>query len=388
MESPKAIQNSQESLAMKLHKLAFILHRYIGVTMGLLLLVIGLTGSSLVFWKEIDHARNLPLMQVVPQGERVSLDSILKPVQSAYPNLKLTYIGLPRQPEGTYEVGMESKAEKWTDVYVNPYTGAILGSRQWDHSLMGIVYELHYTLLAGQVGEKVIGVCGLLLLLLGITGLILWPGWRRLVAGFKIRWHSPSRLVNYDLHKVVGILAIVFLSLLAFTGTVMSFYTEFEGAVYWLTGTPKPQVPTSTLVAGQPPTSLDAILHKADAALPGAATTYISLSGEPDGAVEVGKKFSQEALETGRSSVYLDRHSGEILRVENAFKVPLATRILNSQLSLHNGSYGGLSMRILYVFIGLTPAALFITGLTLWWHRQWDKAHRHEAVRQAKRRQV
>ncbi|HEY9844787.1 MAG TPA: PepSY-associated TM helix domain-containing protein, partial [Candidatus Caenarcaniphilales bacterium] len=164
---------------MKLRKLAFTLHRYVGVMMGLLLLVIGLTGSSLVFWKEIHHARNLSLMQVVPQGERVTLDSILGPVQQAYPDWQLTSITLPRQPKGTYELGMQAKDDQRLDVYVNPYTGVLLGSRQWGHTLMSFVYKLHYTLLAGKAGEKIIGTCGLLLLLLSVTGLILWPGWKK-----------------------------------------------------------------------------------------------------------------------------------------------------------------------------------------------------------------
>lgn len=58
---------------MKLRKLAFTLHRYIGVMLGLLLVLIGLTGSLLVFGNEIDRFLNLQLLQVTPQGQRVSI---------------------------------------------------------------------------------------------------------------------------------------------------------------------------------------------------------------------------------------------------------------------------------------------------------------------------
>ncbi|CAA9304505.1 Uncharacterized iron-regulated membrane protein; Iron-uptake factor PiuB [uncultured Leptolyngbya sp.] len=373
---------------MKLRKLTFTLHRYVGVMLGLLLLVIGLSGSSLVFWKEIHHSRNLSLMQVAPQGERVTLDSILEPVRQAYPNWQLTGIFLPRQPTDTYEVRMQANKDQRIDVYVNPYTGELLGSRQWGQTLMSFVYKLHYTLLAGKIGEKIIGTCGLLLLLLCMSGLILWPGWKKLGTGFKIRWRSPARLVNYDVHKVVGLLSVVFLSLTAFSGAGLIFYTEFEGVVYWLTGTPKLPEATSTLVAGKPPIALDAVLQKADAALPGGEITYIRLPQEPDGAFQVAKKLPQEAHPNGGSSVYLDQYSGEILRVDNAQEASLANRILNALFPLHIGAYGGLGMRIFYVFLGLAPVTLSATGFVLWRHRQWDKARRQEAIRQAERQQA
>ena len=142
-----------------------ILHRYVGVLFGLLILVISVTGSILVFHKEIDHALNPHLFQVVPQGEfawqtlrdRVSLDSVLQIVHSAYPDMKLSYIDLPRKPDAVYTVGMASKKDEFIYAYVNPYTGAILGTQQWGRSLMTFVYDIHFALLAGKVGEKVVG---------------------------------------------------------------------------------------------------------------------------------------------------------------------------------------------------------------------------------------
>lgn len=356
---------------MKLRFLAFTLHRYVGVMVGILVTIIGLTGSLLVFYQEIDHSLNPQLFQVVPQGKQVSSDSILKPVRQANPDLKLDSIELPRQPEETYKVWMKSKDDKWVQVYVNPYTGAILGSRQWGRTLMTFIYDIHITLLAGSVGEIVVGICGILLLLLSVTGLILWPGWRRFATGFKIRWHSPAQLVNYDIHKVGGILSVVFLVLIASTGAGMIFHTQAEQAVHGLLGTPKPPEPKSTLVASQPRMALDAVLQKADAALPGATTTYISLPDKPDGAITVSKKLPQEVTPSGRSSVAVDQYSGKVLWVENSLEAPLATRIMNALFPLHIGIYGGLRMRILYVLIGLTPAVLFITGFALWWSQTY-----------------
>jgi len=361
---------------MKLRKSALILHRVVGVMVGLLLIVIGLTGSALVFWHEIDESLNPQLMHVVPQGDRISPDAILKPVQTSYPSLKLDSIDLPQKPDATYKVWLKSKDDKWINTYVNPYTGAILGQRQWGRTLMTFIYDIHITLLAGEVGGIVVGICGILLLLLGVTGLIVWPGWKQFAQGFKIRWKSPVQLVNYDIHKVGGILSAVFLLVIASTGAAMIFYTQFEGAVYSLTGTPKPPEPKSTLIANSPPMAVDTILQKANAALPGGEITYVSLPTEADGFFRVAKKLASEATPHGRSRVYLDQYSGEVLGVENALEAPLANRILNALFPLHIGLYGGLAMRILYLFIGLAPAVLSITGFAIWWSKTYAVRNR------------
>lgn len=190
---------------MKLRKLVLTLHGYVGVTIGLLLVIIGLTGSSIVFHEEIDRAINPQLMQVVPQNESVSIDAVLASVLKANPSSTPQFIQLPQQLDATYKVTLKSSGDRSIEFYANPYTGAILGSRQWEHSLMGFLYTLHFKLLAGDIGSIIVGICGVFLILLGITGLILWTGWRRLIAGFKIRLSSPRPLVNYDLHKVAGV---------------------------------------------------------------------------------------------------------------------------------------------------------------------------------------
>lgn len=373
-------------LKRKLRQPALILHRYAGVIAGILLVIIGLTGSSLVFSEELDYFLNPQILQVIPKDKRVPLETVLSNVREAHPHLKAHRIIVPQKLEGVYTVMVESPSKEYTDVYVNPYSGTILGSRPWKQTLGGFLIELHVNLFAGNFGEKVVGVCGLLLLLLSLTGMILWPGWKRLVPGVKIRWKAPNRLVNYDIHKVVGILSLLFLALLALTGVAMTFYEMADPAVNWLTRTPPtPDPPTSQLIAGATPMALDEVLHNADAALAGAETTKIFPAKTPEAAVNVWKKSPQDAHPYGSSYVYLDQYSGVVLRVENSLEVPPNTWVWNQIYLLHIGTFGGLTTRVLYAVVGLSPIALSIKGFVLWRHRQWDRAHRQEGTRQAKR---
>jgi len=373
----------------KLREPALILHRYAGVIAGILVVIIGFTGSVLVFAGELDHFWNPQLLQVVPQDKQVPLQTILNTVREAHPDLKAHRIIIPQKPDGAYTVMMESPSEKYIDFYVNPYSGAVLGSRPFQETLGGFLIELHVNLFAGDVGAKVVGISGLLLLLLSITGMILWPGWKRLAPGIKVRWQAPNRLVNYDIHKVVGIFSLLFLALLAVTGVALTFQEMAEPVVNWLTRTsPIPDPPTSQLVAGATPMALDELLQNADAALPGEETTKIFPAKTPEAAVDVWKKSPQDADPYGSSRVYLDQYSGVVLRVENSLEVPLNSWVWNQIYLLHIGTFGGLVTRVLYTVVGLSPIALSITGFILWRHRQWDRARRQESIRQANRQQA
>ncbi|MEH2339615.1 PepSY-associated TM helix domain-containing protein [Nostoc sp.] len=77
------------------------------------------------------------------------------------------------------------------DVLLNPYTGEILGTHQPTGDWLDIVGRLHVGSVAGDTGIIVYGIIGLLMFILSATGIFLWPGWRSLAAGFKIKL-NPS----------------------------------------------------------------------------------------------------------------------------------------------------------------------------------------------------
>jgi len=367
---------------MKLRQIALVLHRYVGVTVGILLAIVSLTGSLLIFWKEINVFLNPQMFQVVPQGDRVSVQFVVDTVRSAYPDWQLSFMELPRTLNSVYKVQMLLNNGGRAFIYLDPYTGSVLGSQEWGRTVMSFIYDFHISFLGGKAGETVVGICGLLLLLLSVTGLILWPGWKKLRAGFAIRWHSVPQLINYDIHKVGGILSCVFLIAIASTGTAMTFENQFKSAVYSLAGTPKPPKLKSTIVANSPTIAADIVLQKADLALPSGKSLSITFPREPQGTFLVRKKLVGDIHPNGSSNVYLDRYSGEALRVENSFTANAASRIIISWFPIHIGAFGGLTTRILYVFIGFTPTLLSLTGLALWRRRQWRLAQRREANRQ------
>lgn len=352
----------------------FSIHRYLGLVVGLIAVIIGLTGSILVFYPEMNsYFITQKIGVITPQGQQASVSSVVESVKKAYsdrPDIKVESLQMPKKADKPYKFWVSSADDKWTEVFVNPYTTEVMGTMESEKTFLGIVYRLHYELLAGKIGLVIAGIVAFFMFVLSFTGIVLWPGWRRLISGFKIKWNAHIKRVNFDIHKVTGIVVAIFLGIIGLTGFGWNFYEHTEPLIYAATFTPKPPEPVSQPIPGKAPLTLEELISKADEALPGAATVGLSLPQKPESAVTVRKRFPEEATIFGSSRVYLDQYSGKVLQVENALQPSRANAILNSFFPLHTGMFGGLPMRIFYIFVGLAPLILFVTGFIMWQHRR------------------
>ncbi|MHC5738013.1 PepSY-associated TM helix domain-containing protein [Nostoc sp.] len=364
----------------KIRDIIFYLHQYIGFFVGLVLVIVGLTGSLLVFEQDFDRFMiSQQYGQITPQQVQLSPESVLNTIEAKYAarsDLHLFRIYLPDTSSSPYVGQLSSTDEQRIEVFVNPYTGKIIGERISDNTLIGMLLKLHYSLMAGETGTMFVGIAAFLMCILTVTGLVLWPGWRKLITGFKIKFDAHPKRVNFDIHKVAGIVSVVFLLLTGFTGFCWNFYDLAEPIIYAVTFTPIPSELVSRPIPGKSAFGLTEQLKIADAALPGAVTKSIYLPGKPEDALQIRMKLPQESSDYGDSNVYLDQYSGKVLRVDNALKMPLGDRILNYFTPLHYGTFWGLPSRIFYVFVGLAPLILSVTAFVMWKHRYRGKSIR------------
>jgi uncharacterized iron-regulated membrane protein len=362
-----------------LRQFTFPLHRYISLYIGVILVIVGLTGSALVFRHELDRSlTSFQFGQVVPQEQRLSPDLIISKIQAEFPaqDIKITSIDMLPDPSIPYTAKVKSPEEKQTEVFVNPYTGEILGKRQEKNRIFKWILQLHDKLLIGKPGKIIVGTAAFLFLVINITGLLLWTGWRNLAKGFSIKLDGHPKRANYDIHKVVGIVAVIFLSLTAFTGFLWSFKLD-KPLISLFVSMPVEENPEKLelqTTSEKAPLSVMELLQKADAALPGAVTTRVKLPEKPKEALKVHKKFLQENWEFGHSEVSLNPYTGEILKVKNGLNLPLHERIKHIFDEVHYGTFLGLPTRILYVFVGITPLILYGTSLVMYNLRPKPKA--------------
>jgi uncharacterized iron-regulated membrane protein len=353
---------------MKLRQLLFQVHLYAGLIVGLLLAVIGLSGSALVFGDELDRVLHPALRRVVPAGTPAPLAQVIAAVAESQGGRLPRHLRVPGAEDVPLEAWMDSHGE--LKVYVNPYSAEVLGTRSAGQSLVGSLRSLHVSLFAGRVGERLVGVSGLTLIALCLSGLGLWwPGSRKLSAGLSLRRPLRWRRANHDLHKLGGLVSLVVLLLAGLTGAALVFPAPFEQALRLAAGAPPRSAPPAPGPSTGEPLPLDVLLAQADQAMPGARTTRIDLPSSPNEALRVRKRFPQEPHPNGMSFVHVDPHGGGVLRAESALEAAWPARLMALRYPLHIGTLGGAATRLLAVLTGLFPAGLFLPGFFLWMAR-------------------
>lgn len=355
---------------MSFRKILLKIHLYLGLTVGLLFALSGLTGSLLVFGEEIDAVLNPQLLHVEPQNSRASFAAVEQNVLEKFPDEKINRIKMPLDSEGVYEFWMNPGGD--LRIYVNPYTAEITGSRSFSRTFRGFLFNLHSQLLSGNTGKTIIGTSAFFFLILGITGILLWwRGWRKVKRGLTINYKANWKRINFDTHNAVGFFAFIFLSISAFTGIHLIFNAPFEKTVNWLTTTPnRLPPPLSQKIIDKKTLSLGEIKNLSDQIWKEADTVWIYPPADENAAFMVRKKFPTENHPSGKSFLYFDQYSGKLLRADNALKSPAATHFINNLYPIHIGRIGGFITKLLQVLVGLTPAILLLTGSLMYWNRK------------------
>ncbi|WP_415908744.1 PepSY-associated TM helix domain-containing protein [Oleiharenicola sp. Vm1] len=346
------------------------LHSWLGLAAGLGLLVIGLSGSLLVFHEELEALFNRELVRVepTPAGRR-PLDALLADAQRQLPEHEITgwlpQWDEPRHADVLYVIRRGD--QEWLVATLDPYTGRLLASpRLGTTTLTGWLLELHYAFFADHAGLLLAAVLGLLLLVLGVTGGWLYREfWKNLLT---LRWRRGARILFSDLHKFVGITSVAFNLVLGFTGAYWNF-THVIGE--WLAGEHEQKKIEQRLYA--PTLSLDALARDAAQRLPGFRGNFLSLPSDPAApAVTLWGAIAPHGALTSPygSTVVYDASTGAHRSTNDLRAAGAWARIVDSFRPLHFGEFGGLPVKILWALAGLAPGMLAVTGFAIWWTRR------------------
>ncbi|WP_332367941.1 PepSY-associated TM helix domain-containing protein [Spirosoma telluris] len=199
-------------------KTVYSLHRISGLVGGLFILIITITGSILVVDRQVDNLLNPSQTHIKPVGQRQSYDRLLSAVHTQYPAAQIRSLQLSEShtDEAVRVDLMDKGAWKWIEM--NPYTGAILSARNADATLVRRARELHENLLLEPVGGFIMSLAGICLLASVLTGT--WYYRKSLLSVFKIgvRWNKSARIVYADIHKWLGVIALLFMLMMSATG--------------------------------------------------------------------------------------------------------------------------------------------------------------------------
>ncbi|HTH11872.1 MAG TPA: PepSY-associated TM helix domain-containing protein [Acidovorax sp.] len=348
----------------------FTLHSWAGIVTGLLMFIVCFSGAVVVFKHEIDLWANPSLAQLPRTEKPAPLDAVLTQLHTRYPGATVESIALPDAVNPSYFAFVRERgapANTRTKVALRSDTGTVVGPV--DSQLGQYLRMLHVFLFFGP--RWIVGFLGVAMLVLIATGIVIH---RKILAElFTQRWGRSFRVVMSDLHKSAGIWGLGFHILIAATGAWMGLAPLFEQSYKYLaTGTPAAAAPKPARKAAAEATepvrmqSLDALHATAQQAVPGLQVRYVSMRRWGTETAEAGFTGNLSGHLASTARVDIDAATGATKKVHDPRTAGFWSLVNGLMEPLHFGDFGGLALKWLYFFLGMTPAFLSISGTLIW----------------------
>ncbi|MGF7082049.1 PepSY-associated TM helix domain-containing protein [Mucilaginibacter sp. UYCu711] len=355
-------------------KTLLFIHRWLGFTSGLVVVIVSITGCLFVFQDEIQDAIH-SYRKVEVQNKPYILPSRLKQIaQQQYPTGKpdfIAYYGEDR-PAAVY-TDLPKDGERV--VYINPYTGRALATENPQRNFFIVVEYIHlYLLLPPAVGGQIVGWSVVIFVVMMITGIILWWPKRKSdrKRSFTIKWGGRWRRVNYDLHNVLGFYAASIAIILAISGLAIAFQPVSDGIKFTAnlgkTYTKEAAIPVSDSLH-KPTTPVNAwdkafLYVKAKSPQAQMFTLY---SDDAKAANTIYLNAYYQSMHYYKSDLYeFDQFSGTPLKTVVHKDKSAGLKMNNMNYDIHVGQILGLTGKIIAFLASLICASLPITGFIIW----------------------
>ncbi len=367
-------------------KIIFWLHLIGGVTAGVIILLMSLTGVILTYERQMLEAADTPSF-TAPAGERLSVEQLAEKARAAAPNgAALSGLTLNSDP------AVPASASFGRDtVWLHPYTGEKLeagapGLRQFFRT----VTDLHrWIALSGDsrpTGKAITGAANLVFLFLVVSGLYLWfpRQWKwssfRPVLWFRGKLSGKAR--DWNWHNVFGFWSCVPLFFIVVTAALIS-YPWATGLLYRAFGETPPAQAGPPGGGGRPPErghtpaaspdirGLNALWDKAESESPGWQTISLRLPADKSAVFTVmGGHRGRPDL---RSTLTLDPQTAAVTASEKFDDFSPARKTRTWGRWLHTGEAGGAVGQTIAGIASLAGVILVWTGLALAWRRLLKK---------------
>ncbi|WP_205629945.1 PepSY-associated TM helix domain-containing protein [Dechloromonas denitrificans] len=357
-------------------------HLWPGMLLGAVFAVLGLSGSVLCFYPEIDLWLN-PAQQVAGSAPATfSVQQALDALHAARPDYGGAWrLEMPladgRPLSARYYRPPETAGRSFAPFMatLDPQTVTITSQRFWGDYAMTWLYNLHYTLLWEKPGRMAVGVVGLFSLLSLGSGLYLWwPAGSRWREALRVRIRPGIVRATYDWHTLGGIYGFVLLLVISFSGVFLALPEYGRPLVEAFSPLGRSATPHSADTRGDM-ISADLAVARAQAALPGAVLRWVETPATADSVFRLSFwQAGDPGYRFPRSNVWVDAYSGDVLAVRDWRREATGDVFLAWQHPLHNGEGFGLAGRLLASLAGLLPALLWVTGVMRWSQKRQARA--------------
>ncbi|MDM1246430.1 PepSY domain-containing protein [Acinetobacter sp. R933-2] len=390
-------------------KILFQLHWFFGITAGLILAIMGVTGAIYSYEQPIQKLINPDSYTVkIENRAKLTPTEIFQHFQYTQPEMKINSITIDQAPEASSSINIEKEgARKGFNIMINPYTAAVLPDIQ-GREFFQFIQKLHRTLTMGDLtigdftiknfGKQLTGASTLILIYFILSGLYLrWPKKHSVKQWLSIKPKLKGRNFLWDLHAVVGTWVVIFYLLLALTGLYWS-YDWWRSGMFKVLGVeqPKPEMQANNKTKGlnQPkqkdqheqkshqdrlsPAQIDLALTQTWQGLHTQlkhdySSITLSVPKKADGLLEVSFVDPIPQHERARNKAVYDYQQHQVKKIELYANKKLNEKIMSSMLPVHRGSFFGPIYQFLVMLAALCMPLFFITGWMLYLKRRKQK---------------
>jgi sulfite reductase (NADPH) flavoprotein alpha-component len=364
---------------VKTRQLAFTVHGWLGVTLGLVLAVMGLTGSAMSFQDEIIAALAsrfvTPGVPVVPD---LSPDRLRRRIEATQPGYRVDRLDWEMDrtrshavrlvPAGGGNGGRRSgRVDRATGAWL-PEPGIV--------PAFDTVENVHRWLaLPGKgngPGRQITGLAAIALLVFMVTGLaVRWPRTRRQWQRFLVLDLHGNGSVWRKAHRVIGTWLIPCYLLSAATGLWWSYDWYRSAATRVLTGKPVPA--SKPAEGGQKVVEFSPLdpSWRTFVASGGGRYAWVRITMGADGrtiAFDARTAAARHAKMTDRYTY--DVATGRMSALKRYDQQSTSAHIAAAMLEVHRGAFFGLSGRIAILLSTLCLPAFATTGVFFWFKRR------------------
>jgi uncharacterized iron-regulated membrane protein len=366
-----------------IRRLNFQVHLWVGIIITLYMVMIGVTGSLLVFRTEIAALTgSKPWQQMRTSAPPADIVKVVENLQAAYPRARIVSVDAPGESDATFVALLAGPGGR-IKVGCAPADGRVLGEFPTGRNWLDVVLELHETLLVhpGSRGRMWNGVGAAFLLLLNVTGMVIWwPGIRNWTRALKVDLARNWRRINFDLHVAVGFWTILIASFWAVSGIYFGWPREtflFVNSISRVITARPPAVSVTPEYAASSP-DLRALVERAKMLDPGATVGGIAFPYSQRAPLGILMRRREAPGYEYVDTVYFNPYNGDYISTwRYGVNQSLGDWVVWLEVPLHFGTYWGLAVKIVWAAAGLAIPLLAVTGLLMYWNRilrrKWKK---------------
>lgn len=368
---------------MKAKKIISKLHLWLGLSSGIVVFIVAVTGCIYAFQAEIQDMIQPYRFVENSAGSPIPPSRIWELADEALPDKHLHGVLYPKGDRAAQAIYYSFEDHYYYFVYVDQYAGKVLKVKDEFADFFRIILDGHFYLwLPEEIGQPVVASFTLIFLVMVISGLILWwPKKKNLKKSLQVKWDARWRRKNYDLHQVLGFYVMVFALVFALTGLVWGF-TWFRDAYFAAaTGGKKfveyyAPISDSTAMNTGEVNALDWVWMKMNKEYPDAEWIEVHPADYKHGSIAANA--NPDAGTYWKIDYrYYDQYTLEELPVDHIWnrfhEANLGEKLQRMNYDIHVGAIAGLPGKFLAFCLSAIIASLPVTGLFIWLGRKKKK---------------